>query len=61
MDNYAGIAHSQAFNHDYIFHSMLGLLNVQTSRYQKCLGIFAQCTSPIFDDALQLTQAGEAE
>ena len=30
-------------SHDYIFHSMLGLLNIKTDLYNKNLDIFANC------------------
>ena len=55
------IAHEQAFNHDNIFHSMLGLLNVESTSYQQALDIFSQCASPLNDPALQLTQIEETE
>jgi lipid A ethanolaminephosphotransferase len=55
------IANEQSFNHDNIFHSMLGLLNVASTSYQQELDIFSQCTSPLNDPALQLSQIEEVE
>ena len=33
-------------SHDNLFHSVLGLLDVQTSLYQPALDIFASCRAP---------------
>jgi lipid A ethanolaminephosphotransferase len=55
------VANEQSFSHDNIFHSMLGLLNVTSSSYQQELDIFSQCTSPLNESALQLTQTGDVE
>jgi len=55
------IADSKALNHDYIFHSMLGLLDVESSSYQQELDFFSHCSSPIYDETLQLAQTDEAE
>lgn len=55
------IASTQDFNHDYIFHSMLGLLSVQSTRYQQPLDIFSQCSSPLNDPELQLSKTEEAK
>ncbi|WP_373974335.1 phosphoethanolamine--lipid A transferase [Chitinibacter sp. SCUT-21] len=34
---------AQAYSHDNLFHSMLGLLDVQTTAYQRKLDLFAAC------------------
>lgn len=34
---------SSAFSHDNIFHSLLGLVDIQTKYYQPKLDIFAPC------------------
>ncbi len=55
------IARNNSINHDYIFHSMLGLLKVQSSSYQKELDFFSQCDFPIHDNTLQLAQTKGAK
>ena len=34
----------QKLSHDYLFHSVLGLMNIQTKEYQKPLDIYSTCT-----------------
>jgi len=49
-------AKRDTFSHDNIFHSMLGMLNVHSTQYDKKLDMFARCMqSPIQDD-MRLTQ-----
>lgn len=38
-------AQQQAYSHDNIFHSMLGLMDVHTNEYQAQLDLFAECRS----------------
>jgi lipid A ethanolaminephosphotransferase len=35
---------SQAYSHDNLFHSVLGLMGVETAMYNPDLDLFAQCT-----------------
>lgn len=37
----------QPFSHDYLFHSMLGLLQIDTAAYREHLDIFAGCRTPV--------------
>ena len=39
----ACLANKTAYSHDHIFHSMLGLFQVQTKLYEPGLDIFAEC------------------
>ncbi|WP_299787369.1 phosphoethanolamine--lipid A transferase [uncultured Shewanella sp.] len=49
-------ARGDSFSHDNIFHSMLGMLNVHSTQYDKNLDIFAQCKSPSAQEGMRLTQ-----
>ncbi|KJY82937.1 hydrolase [Vibrio galatheae] len=45
LDNHCleQVAHSEHYSHDNLFHSMLGIMDVETSVYQASQDIFAQC------------------
>lgn len=39
-------AQTKAFSHDYIFHSVLGIMDVKTRQYDRNLDMFAACREP---------------
>ncbi|QFU24162.1 phosphoethanolamine--lipid A transferase [Shewanella eurypsychrophilus] len=48
-------AKRDTFSHDNIFHSMLGILNVDSTQYDRELDLFASCMSPQTRDGTRLT------
>ena len=46
------LAETESYSHDNIYHSMLGLLNVKSSTYQKSLDIFSPCSRAMTPSAI---------
>ena len=55
----SGIAQNRPFNHDYIFHTMLSMLKVESSVYQASLDIFSLCRKNGSTQNVLLTQLNE--
>ncbi|WP_076410462.1 phosphoethanolamine transferase [Shewanella sp. UCD-KL12] len=53
-------AKNNTFSHDNIFHSMLGVLNVATSPYDKNLDIFSSCMTPRDQEHMRLANNEES-
>lgn len=49
-------AKRDTFSHDNIFHSMLGILNVHSTQYDKNLDMFARCMQTPSQEGMRLTQ-----
>jgi len=49
-------AKKETFSHDNIFHSMLGMLNVNSTQYDKSLDMFASCMTPQIQEGMRLTR-----
>jgi lipid A ethanolaminephosphotransferase len=51
------LADSGNYSHDNIYHSMLGLLDINSSTYQESLDIFSKCPRSTTNSAMQIAQA----
>lgn len=50
------LADSGSYSHDNIYHSMLGLLDINSSTYQENLDIFSKCPRSTTNSAIQIAQ-----
>lgn len=54
-----GKAQTLSYSHDHFYHSILGLLSIQSSTYQPNLDIFSTCLPRANNTGLQLANSGE--
>ena len=56
------LADNESYNHDNVYHSMLGLLDINSSTYQKSLDIFSQCPRSMKNLKIQIahTKTGKS-
>lgn len=54
------LAESETYSHDNLYHSMLGLLTINSSTYQKKLDIFSKCPRSVANQEIQITQIGKS-
>lgn len=50
------LADNERFSHDNVYHSMLGLLDINSSTYQKKLDIFSQCSDSLSGPQIRIAQ-----
>jgi lipid A ethanolaminephosphotransferase len=55
------LAENDSYSHDNIYHSMLGLLAIESTTYEKNLDIFSQCSHTAASSEIQIAQTGKSK
>ena len=54
------LADNKSYSHDNLYHSMLGLLAINSSTYQKDLDIFSKCSQSVNTPETFIAQTGKS-